>query len=65
MPTIIMYAYYGKVVGDVAKIAAGIAPPRGPEYFALLIVGLIATFVATMAITRAARRAIEQTPLNQ
>jgi uncharacterized membrane protein YdjX (TVP38/TMEM64 family) len=65
MPTIIMYAYYGKVVGDVAKIAAGIAPPRGLEYYALLIVGLIATFVATMAITRAARRAIEQTPPNQ
>jgi hypothetical protein len=60
-----MYAYYGKVVGDVAKIAAGFAPPRGPEYYALLIVGLIATFVATMAITRAARRAMEQRPLNQ
>ena len=65
LPAIVMYAYYGKVVGDVAKIAAGIAPPRGPEYYALLIVGLIATFVATMAITRAARRAIEQTPVNQ
>ena len=65
MPTIIMYAYYGKVVGDVAKIAAGMVPPRGPEYYVLLIVGLIATFVATMAITRAARRAIEQTRLNQ
>lgn len=65
MPTIIMYAYYGKVVGDVAKIAAGIVPPRGPGYYAMLIVGLIATFAATMAITRAARRAIEQTPLNQ
>ena len=64
-PTIIMYAYYGKVVGDVAKIAAGIAPPRGPGYYTLLIVGLIATFVATMAITRAARRAIEQTQLNR
>jgi hypothetical protein len=60
-----MYAYYGKVVGDVAKIAAGMAPPRGLEYYALLILGLIATFVATMAITRAARRAIEQTRLNQ
>jgi uncharacterized membrane protein YdjX (TVP38/TMEM64 family) len=64
-PTIVMYAYYGKVVGDVAKIAAGIAPPRGPEYYALLVVGLVATFVATMAITRAARRAIEQRRLNQ
>jgi uncharacterized membrane protein YdjX (TVP38/TMEM64 family) len=60
IPTIVMYAYYGRVVGDVAKIAAGIAPPRGREYYVLLVVGLIATVVATMAITRAARRAIEQ-----
>lgn len=64
-PTIVMYAYYGWVIGDVAKIAAGIAPPRGPAYFAMLIVGLIATVVATMAITRAARRAIEQQRLRQ
>ena len=65
IPTIVMYAYYGRVVGDVAKIAAGVAPPRGPEYYVLLVVGLIATFIATMAITRAARRAIEKQPLNQ
>jgi uncharacterized membrane protein YdjX (TVP38/TMEM64 family) len=65
IPTIVMYAYYGRIVGDVAKIAAGVAPPRGPEYYVLLVVGLIATVVATMAITRAARRAIEQQPLNR
>src|SRR5262245_33551603 len=65
LPTIVMYAYYGKVVGDVAKIAAGIVPPRGLGYYALLIVGLIATFAATMAINRAARRAIERTRMNQ
>jgi uncharacterized membrane protein YdjX (TVP38/TMEM64 family) len=64
-PTIVMYAYYGKVVGDVAKIAAGIAPPRGPGYYVLLVVGLIATVIATMAITRAARRAIEQPRLHR
>jgi uncharacterized membrane protein YdjX (TVP38/TMEM64 family) len=27
-PAIVMYTYYGKVVGDVAAIAAGVAPPR-------------------------------------
>jgi uncharacterized membrane protein YdjX (TVP38/TMEM64 family) len=64
IPTIVMYAYYGRVVGDVAKIAAGVAPPRGDEYYVLLVVGLIATVLATMAITRAARRAIEQQRLN-
>lgn len=60
IPTIVMYAYYGRVVGDVAKVAAGVAPPRGEEYYVLLVVGLIATVIATMIITRAARRAIEQ-----
>jgi uncharacterized membrane protein YdjX (TVP38/TMEM64 family) len=60
LPAILMYVYYGKVVGDVAKLAAGLAPPRGPEYYALLVFGLLATVVATTMITRAARRAIEQ-----
>ena len=59
LPAIVMYAYYGKIVGDVAAIAAG-APPRGPEYYVLLITGLVATVLATTTITRAARRAIEQ-----
>jgi uncharacterized membrane protein YdjX (TVP38/TMEM64 family) len=59
IPAIVMYTYYGKVVGDVAALAAGLAPPRGPEYYALLTVGLVATIIATTLITRAARRAVE------
>jgi uncharacterized membrane protein YdjX (TVP38/TMEM64 family) len=60
IPAIIMYTYYGKVVGDVAALAAGVSPPRGPEYWGLLAVGLVAIFVSTTMITRAARRAIER-----
>lgn len=60
LPAILMYAYYGKVVGDVAKVAAGVGPPRGPEYYALLAAGLIATIVATTIVTRSARQTIEQ-----
>ena len=60
LPTIVMYVYYGKIVGDVAKITAGLAPPRGTEYWVLVSVGLVATIIATTMITRAARRAIEQ-----
>jgi uncharacterized membrane protein YdjX (TVP38/TMEM64 family) len=60
LPAIFLYVYYGKVVGDVAKLAAGLAPPRGPEYYALLGIGLVATIAATTMITKAARRAIEQ-----
>jgi uncharacterized membrane protein YdjX (TVP38/TMEM64 family) len=60
LPAIVMYTYYGKVVGDVAALAAGVAPPRGVEYYTLLTVGLITTVLATTLITRAARRAIER-----
>jgi uncharacterized membrane protein YdjX (TVP38/TMEM64 family) len=60
IPAIVMYAYYGKVAGDVAAIAAGVVPPRGPEYYILLVTGLVATLIATTTITRAARRAIDQ-----
>jgi uncharacterized membrane protein YdjX (TVP38/TMEM64 family) len=59
LPAIVMYVYYGKVAGDVAKLAAGIAPLRGPAYYTLLVVGLIATIVATTAVTRAARRSMK------
>jgi uncharacterized membrane protein YdjX (TVP38/TMEM64 family) len=60
IPAIVMYAYYGKVVGDVALLAAGVAPPRGPGYYVLLSIGLAATILATTLITRAARRAIDE-----
>ena len=60
IPAILMYAYYGKVVGDVAVLAAGVAPPRDLAYYALMVVGLGATVIATSLIARAARRAIER-----
>jgi uncharacterized membrane protein YdjX (TVP38/TMEM64 family) len=60
IPAIIMYAYYGKVAGDVTRLAAGVEPPRGREYYLMLIVGLIATFAATSLITRAAKKAMAE-----
>lgn len=60
IPAIVLYAYYGRVVGDVTLLAAGVAPPRGPGYYVLVAVGLIATVVASHVITRAARRAMAQ-----
>jgi uncharacterized membrane protein YdjX (TVP38/TMEM64 family) len=60
IPAILMYTYYGKVVGDVAALAAGVSPPRGPEYYALLVLGLIGIILSTTLITRAARRAVER-----
>lgn len=63
-PAVAMYVYFGKVAGDLASLAAGASPPRGPLYWSLLIVGLAATAVATILITRAAKRSLEaSTPL--
>jgi uncharacterized membrane protein YdjX (TVP38/TMEM64 family) len=59
LPAIVMYTYYGKVVGDVTILAAGAAPPRDAWYYMLMAVGLVSTVVATTMISRAARRAIE------
>ena len=60
LPTIIVYTYYGKVVGDVARLTAGVAPPRGPEYYVMLGVGVIATVVATRSIAVATRKAMRE-----
>jgi len=60
IPAIVMFTYYGRIVGDVAALAAGVALPHGPEYYVLRAVGLAAVVVATTIITRAARRAIER-----
>ena len=65
LPAIVMYAYYGKIVGDVAKLAAGVLPPRGLEYWTLVVVGLVATIWATHMIARATRRAMEQQRLGE
>ncbi|MGH2500807.1 MAG: TVP38/TMEM64 family protein [Candidatus Limnocylindria bacterium] len=59
IPAILMYTYYGKVVGDVAVLAAG-APPRGLAYYVLLVLGLVATVVATTLIARAAKKRIDE-----
>ncbi len=62
LPGTVLYTYYGKVVGDVTALAAGTAPPRGPEYYALLVAGLGATIAVTFVITRAAKKRLAPRP---
>ena len=59
LPTAAMYVYAGKVAGDLAVLATGAAAPRGPAYYALLTFGLVATVIATVLVTRAAKRAVQ------
>lgn len=59
IPGTILYVYYGKLAGDVAAVAGGVAPPRGAGYYTVLALGLVATVAVTALITRAARRALQ------
>ena len=59
VPTAAMYVYAGKVAGDLTALATGAAAPKGPTYYALLVLGLVATVVATIRVTRAAKRALQ------
>ena len=58
LPGTLLYVYYGKVIGDVAALAGGMARAKGPADYAILILGLVATIVVTTIVTRIARRAL-------
>jgi uncharacterized membrane protein YdjX (TVP38/TMEM64 family) len=60
LPGTFFYTYSGKVVGDVAVVASGIAAPRGPAYYTLLLIGLIATGAMLVLLTQVARKALAQ-----
>jgi uncharacterized membrane protein YdjX (TVP38/TMEM64 family) len=57
LPVIIMWVYYGGVIGDVARVFSGDVQ-HGVAYWTMLGVGLIATIAVTVVITRAAKRAL-------
>jgi uncharacterized membrane protein YdjX (TVP38/TMEM64 family) len=60
IPVVLMYVYAGKVAGDLATLASGVSAPRGPAYYTLIALGLAATIAATVLLTRAAQRAVQQ-----
>ena len=60
LPGSLLYIYYGKLAGDVAQIATGGAVGRDGGYFAVLLLGLLATILVTTLVTRTARRALRE-----
>jgi uncharacterized membrane protein YdjX (TVP38/TMEM64 family) len=60
LPGTLLYVYSGKLAGDVAALAGGAAPPRGAGGTLLFAVGLLATLVVTVIVTRIARRALAE-----
>jgi uncharacterized membrane protein YdjX (TVP38/TMEM64 family) len=61
LPGTLLYVYSGRVVGDVAALAAGGAVEHGTGYYSVLGLGLVATVVATVLVTRIARHALDET----
>ena len=60
IPGTLLYVYYGKLVGDVAALAGGEPVEKGPAYYVVLGLGLLATVGVTALVTRAARRALRE-----
>ena len=60
LPGTILYVYYGKVLGDVARVAAGAGSRRDAGYWTVLALGLLATVAVTFVVTRTARRALTE-----
>lgn len=60
IPGTVLYVYYGRVAGDVARAAGGAAPERGIGYYAVLAVGLAATVAVSALIARISRRALQE-----
>ncbi len=60
LPATLLYVYYGKVVGDLAEIAAGGGGERGWETWVFTGVGLVATIAVITVVTRIARRALRE-----
>jgi uncharacterized membrane protein YdjX (TVP38/TMEM64 family) len=58
LPGTLLFVYSGKLAGDVAALTGGAAVQKGAGYDTVLAIGLVATVLATMVITRTARKAL-------
>jgi len=60
LPGTFLYVYYGKAIGSLATLAAGVHVEKGAGYWTIFIVGLLATIAVTTLVTRVARQALRQ-----
>ena len=65
LPGTLLYAYYGVLAGDVARLAGGVVVERGPAGYTVLVLGLLATIAVSTLVTRAARRALREAGGNE
>lgn len=60
LPGTLLYVYYGKAAGSLAAVAGGARTEKGPGSWIILGLGLFATIVVTMFVTRLAGKALRQ-----
>ena len=60
IPGTLLYVYYGKVAGDVVAASGGHGAERGIGGWIVLGLGLVATVLVTVQVTRVARRALRE-----
>ena len=60
IPGTILYVYYGKLAGDVAALAGGAPVARGPGYWLVLALGLVASVLVATVVGRTAKRALAE-----
>lgn len=59
MPGTVMYVYIGSLASDLASLGAG-GRTKSPAEWTLYIVGLLATVIVTVYVTRIAKKALER-----
>ena len=60
LPGTLVYTYYGTVAADLSLLVGSDTSSRGPAYFAVLFLGLVATIGVTTLISRIAQRALRE-----
>ena len=60
IPGTLLYVYLGNVAGELGAALGGAGAERGFGYWAMLVLGLVATAAVTVLVTRTARGALQR-----
>ena len=58
LPGTLLYVYLGSLAGNIASLATGTAPEKSTSQWTLFGVGLLATIIVTVYVTKIAKRAL-------
>jgi uncharacterized membrane protein YdjX (TVP38/TMEM64 family) len=60
LPAVVLYVYYGKLIGDVAALARGTSVPHDRLYWITTLLGLGVTIAVSVMLARFATRALRE-----